>query len=301
MTRRSRIGLLTLALVAFASTSALAVDHSGSVSDTKPFTWKGGPLTGSFSTTDVYENVPCDTPGNDCDDTLINVSVPSGHTAQGTVAIDGPDGNDLDLFLYTSDASGKVGDPITDSAGSTADERLTFDAAPGYYLARVVAATATAAEYNGTVSLVARPVPGEVDYGVDPANPGAGNGQSLGTTTRANDLAPATTAKPPTTSQSRVLRGTASDKDGRVTYVDVGLVRVGKHGCSALKPNGTFAKLRKCSAPPLIRAKGTTRWHLTLPKRLAKGSYVVFSRATDDLGRREGGFNKRNRVRFRIT
>jgi hypothetical protein len=299
MTRILRTALLGATLAVLVPTAAVAADHSGSVTaDSAAFTWDGGPLNGALSTTDVYENVPCDAPGNDCDDTLINVLVPAGHTAQGTVTIAGGTDNDLDLFLYRSDASGKVGDPIQDSAGPDANESLTFDADPGYYLIRVVAATATDATYKGTVKIVSRPVPGEVNYGVDPADPGAGGQNGLGPTSLANDLAPTTIAKPPASSQSRLLRGTARDRDGKVAYVDVGLVQVRKSGCRTLRPNGTWVRIRKCSVPTFIRAKGTTRWSLKLRKRLAKGTYVVFSRATDNLGRREGGFNRRNRIRF---
>ena len=305
MRLRRHITLLAVCLATFAALAgtAAAADHTGSVSASAPFKWHGGPLTGTFSTTDVYGNIPCDAPGNDCDDTLINVSVPSGSTAQATVSITGPDGNDLDLFVYQSDASGTVGDGVSSSAGSTADETTTFDVAPGYYLIRVVAATATAAEYDGDAKVVARPAPGEVNYGVDPADPNAGSGGGGGgrATSLANDLAPASIAKAPRFSQSRLLTGTAADKDGEVVYVDVGLVRIRARGCTVLRANGRFRPLRKCSAPPLLRAKGTSRWHLTLPSRLPKGTYVVFSRATDNLGRREAGLNKRNRVRFRIT
>lgn len=305
MNALARIVLLATGLVALGAAPALGADHTGSVSPGgAPFSWDGGPISGGLSDSDAYLAVPCDSPGNDCDDTLVNVSLSHGATAQATASITGPSGTDLDLYVYKSDASGTVGDAVDSSAGGTANEAVTFDVDPGYYLVRVYAATATAASYKGTMKVVARPVPGEVNYGVDPADPNAGQGGGGGggqATTLANDLAPASIARAPAASQSRVLRGTASDRDGKVAYVDVGLVRRGKGGCSALTASGSWRTIHKCTAPPLLRAKGATRWHLTLRRPLAKGLYVLYSRATDNLGRREAGFSQRNRVRFRVT
>jgi hypothetical protein len=302
MTRRRAILLIAASLATLATATAIAApDHTGTVVTGGPaFTWEGGPISGSLATTDVYLNVPCDAPGNDCDDTLLNVSVSGGGTAQGSVKITGPANTDLDLFVYRSDANGEPGAFVKSSAGSTANEQVTFEVDPGYYLVRVYAATAAAASYKGEATVIARPLPGEVNYGVDPADPGAGQSGS-GSTTLANDLAPTSTARAPRFSQSRVLTGTARDADGKVAYVDVGVVRKLSRSCLSLTATGRWRKIAKCTAPRFLRAKGTTRWRLTLRRRLAKGLYIVSSRATDNLGRREGGFNKRNQVRFRIT
>jgi hypothetical protein len=302
MTRRSAILLISAALGSLATATAIAApDHTGTVAAGAPaFTWEGGPISGSLATTDVYLNVPCDSPGNDCDDTLLQTTVNGGATAQGSVKITGPENTDLDLFVYRSDASGEPGAFVKSSAGSTANEQVTFEVDPGYYLVRVYAATAAAASYKGEAKVIARPIPGEVNYGVDPADPGAGQAGG-GRTTLANDLAPTSTARPPRLRQSRALTGTARDQDGKVAYVDVALVRTLSRSCLALTATGRWRKIAKCSAPPFLRAKGTTRWRLMLPRRLAKGLYIVSSRATDNLGRREGGFNRRNQVRFRIT
>jgi hypothetical protein len=305
MTRHRRLLLpLAASIAVVASTTAIgAPDRTANVAaDGAAYTWQGGPMSGTFATTDVYGNIPCDAPGNDCDDTLIQTSIAGGATAQGSVKIDGPNGtpNDLDLFVYKSDAQGRAGAFVKSSAGGTADEQVTFDADPGFYLIRVIAATGTAMTYKGEVKVVARPLPQEVDYGRDPADP-SDTGATGAPNTAASNAAPITTARGPRNSQSRLLSGTARDRDGRIAYVDLALVRVLRRSCRGLVPNGSFRRLRKCSAPRFLRARGTTRWSYTVRKRLPKGLYVLYARATDNFGRRDAGFGRRNRVTFRIT
>ena len=305
MTRFRTIALLTALVAALAAATALAEpDRRQSMTAGGPaFTWQSGPLSGTFSTTDVYENVPCDAPGNDCDDTLLLLSTVGGATAQGSVAIDGPNGsgNDLDLFVYKSDENGEPGAFVKSSAGGTADEQVTFEVDPGYYLVRVYAATGAAMTYKGVANVIARPLPAEVDYGRDPADPSDTGSTGAPGATRANNVAPITTARALRNSQSRRLSGTARDRDGRVAYVDIALVRVLSRSCRGLTPTGAFRRLRKCSAPQFLRAKGTRSWHYNLRNRLPKGTYILYARATDNFGRRDAGFGKRNRVRFRIT
>ena len=45
------------------------------------------------------------------------------------------------------------------------------------------------------------------------------------------------------------------------------------------------------------RAIGTTSWRLKLKRPLAKGRYVVYSRATDTAGQRERRFSARDKNR----
>jgi hypothetical protein len=40
------------------------------------------------------------------------------------------------------------------------------------------------------------------------------------------------------------------------------------------------AHRRSCAAGHFLTARGTLQWTLHLPRRLAKGRYIVFSRAT---------------------
>lgn len=90
------------------------------------------------------------------------------------------------------------------------------------------------------------------------------------------------------------FHGTASDPDGRVTKVQVALVRLPSRGkartSAAIKP-------RKWRT-----AKGTSKWALKLKHPLAPGRYVVFSRAIDNQGLAETKFSRRahNRYRFHV-
>jgi hypothetical protein len=303
MTRLRKTILLALAAAALAAGSALAApDRTGSVTVSGPtYAWDGGPVTGAVATAEIGDAVPCDIPGKDCDDTLLNAA-----TGQMTVKIssDDPNSADLDLYAYHSNAQGEQGAFVKSSTGPDASETVTFEAEAGPYLVRVVPATAAGGTFKGEAKEL--PLPprapdgGGPDFGNDPSLP-PGSGGGAGGTTRATDLAPTTTARALKFSQSRVLRGTARDSDGKVAYVDVALVRLFSHSCKGLTATGSWRKLRKCSAPSFLRARGTTSWHYTLRKPLAKGLYVVFARATDNLGRREGGFGPKNRVRFRVT
>lgn len=306
MTRRRAIPLLAVTSAVLISSTALGADRSGNVAPGgAPFAWESGPMTGLLLTSDTGDLVDCDSPGKDCDDTLLNVGA-----GQLTVKTDSSDPatQDVDLYVYPSDAQGAIKGDGVSSAGGTPAEEVTVNAkTAGFYLVRVVAAAAAQGTYTGEakeLALTAAPTktqPGEVDYGVDPADPDAGKTQPASGKTLANDLAPSTTARAPASSQSRVLRGTASDPDGKVAYVDIALVRVLSKSCRGLRPNGTFAKLRKCTAPLFLRARGTKSWHYTLRHKLPKGTYRLYARATDNVGRSQGGFNKRNRVTFKVT
>jgi hypothetical protein len=111
-----------------------------------------------------------------------------------------------------------------------------------------------------------------------------------------------------------IIHGTASDADNGVARVDVAVTRVtkGTHAarakakpkCIRMRASGGFrsskpSKAKRC-APAFIRAKGTTKWKLTLKKRLPKGSYVVYSRATDKSGLAEKGFTRSNRRSLKV-
>jgi hypothetical protein len=55
------------------------------------------------------------------------------------------------------------------------------------------------------------------------------------------------------------------------------------------------------SAPTsFIAAKGTTKWSYKLRKKLAKGSYTLFARATDSAGQAQAGFTPANKRAFKV-
>jgi hypothetical protein len=312
MTRR--IALLAVAVTALTTAVALAApDRTGSLTPDGPaFTWDGGPLTGESQYTDVEAVAPCDPP-QACDRTLLKVE--GGQVTVDTTSKD-PNTTDLDMFVYRSDKDGTEGKSIKTSAGPTADEHAVFEADPGYYLVKLMPANATGGTYKGKATeLPLPPVPADQTFGNDPNLPSSGGsgggstGGGTGTTTgggtgqatsQANDLAPSTTARKPRSRRVRALSGTARDRDGKIAYVDVAVARVVGKGCQTLTASGSFVTIKKCTAPHFVRARGTTAWKLSLKRALRPGTYVVYARATDNLGRVDAGFGSANAKRFKV-
>jgi hypothetical protein len=64
---------------------------------------------------------------------------------------------------------------------------------------------------------------------------------------------------------------------------------------------GKFVKQAKCDAPTTwLLAKGTTKWSYKLKKKLKKGGYTVFARATDGAGQVQAGFTPANKRAFKV-
>ncbi len=86
----------------------------------------------------------------------------------------------------------------------------------------------------------------------------------------------------------RVIRGTASDRNG-VGMVEVGFVYGTRpFFCKALVSKRRYtrkASRANCAKYKLLKARGTTRWSLRLP-RAVHGYYGIFVRATDRIGNR---------------
>src|SRR3954451_8839179 len=123
---------------------------------TSAFSWTGGPGNGVLSKVDGLAGlgkVACGDPTADCVDTLIKVD----DTGDLTFDLHGDAGSsvtdqsadpttagdmvryDLDAVLYTSDASGAIGDEVGESSGEGYDEQVVGSALePGYYVARVI-------------------------------------------------------------------------------------------------------------------------------------------------------------------
>jgi hypothetical protein len=315
MTAR-RIITLTAALTAALTTVALAAPARKAALDPggAAYTWTGGPISGAAATTDVGDTVPCG-PGKECDETLLKTS----DRGQINVKTDSADNKaaDMDLYVYQSDATGKEGKFLKSSAGGTPKEEVTANVPAGYYLVRMVAAASVGGTYEGQALLKALPpltAEGGPDFGADPASGlgdgSSGNGSSGtggtggtpgGNTTAglADDLAPSAKVRRPR-GRVRTLRGTATDPDGRIAYVDVSVVRISGGRCSSLTAAGRFKAVKKCTTGPFLRARGGASWRLTLKRALPPGSYLVLARATDDKGRAEGGFGPANRRRFRV-
>lgn len=93
------------------------------------------------------------------------------------------------------------------------------------------------------------------------------------------------------------LQGTASDDRG-VRAVDVAVVLRRGSRCLQLSRRGRFGALARCDGPTaFLRATGTTRWTLTLPRQLRRGGYRIVVRATDTAGQRRRSAARAVRVR----
>ena len=256
--------------------------YTGTVSTAAPdFKWEGGPLTGAVTTSPVDELAPCGTPGvHECEDTLIKVE------EAGTVAVKiegaGDATVDLDLYVYTSDASGKHGKVMGESTSETAVEAVSARvAAPGYIVVEVQAYTGSNMTYAGSATL--KPTVG------------APTGTDLAPTAKLGKLAKSVKAK-----KLKSFKGTATD-DQAVARVEIGVVRSAGKKCTQLTASGRFAKLAKCAQPTkFLAAKGTTSWSFKLKKKLAKGKYTLFARAVDAAGQTQAGFSAANRKSFRV-
>jgi len=287
MTHRIVPAAVAAALLALAPAAMAAPARTGTVAVGTEFAWDGGPFNGIAALQDISDVTGC-TPGiAECDDTLLKIEATGALAVQiGEASTSAPD---LDLYIHESDEAGKDGTILKSSAGPTADEQTTLDVEPGYYLVRVRAAISFGGTYKGKATLEAPPVEPPPPGGTPPPPPPP----------PAANVAPKTTVTKPTGRRITTIRGTASD-DGKVAKVRAGIVRIKGKRCDGLTAKGTFKRLKKCTAPILLTARGTTKWSLRLRKPLPKGSYRAYALATDDKGLSEGGYGKRNSVAFRV-
>ena len=99
----------------------------------------------------------------------------------------------------------------------------------------------------------------------------------------------------------RYASGLAKD-DHQVVRVEVAIQtkRAGNR-CRQLQHNLRFSRERHCGKPRVFfKATGTTHWKWRLGKRLPRGYYVLYARATDNAGQQQVDFPTRARRPFRI-
>lgn len=107
----------------------------------------------------------------------------------------------------------------------------------------------------------------------------------------------------------REIAGTASGDVGGVEVAVVkatGGAKAAAASCGWLaSKRGTFrrtpASARRCRTPVWLKASGTRRWRLRLSRRLALGSYVVYSRAITKDGAPEVRFSAKDGNRVALT
>jgi hypothetical protein len=125
----------------------------------------------------------------------------------------------------------------------------------------------------------------------------------------------ATIARRKRSKAARRFTGTATD-DSSVAKVEVALARSGQgagklarkrktKSCTWLSRKGKFKRARAkkgACTQRWLTATGTSKWSFKLSRRLPKGRYVLYSRATDSAGLSETAFSSgdRNRITFSV-
>jgi subtilase family serine protease len=99
-----------------------------------------------------------------------------------------------------------------------------------------------------------------------------------------------------------VLAGSASDRGcsasgaGKVKRVRVAVARLNGKRCRFVALRAGFSKPRSCKTAGYLVARGTTKWKLSLRRRLPAGTYRAYVRATDSAG----NAGKAATLRFRV-
>jgi hypothetical protein len=295
---RATLALLTAVLSAGLVFSAPALadpDRTVKVDGAAPVAkWDGTPALGINQTFSLEPEVPIGTCGklalNYCEETVVNAAI-AAPGAKLKITVDGfgavlPPApapsvfDDFDLYVYKSDAAGKVGDFIASGGeGAGTPEVVTVEKASGFYLARVVYFASLEAGYKGTAELIGAPapLPALVPPGTTPPAPGATPAPSStpapgASPTPSPTPAPTSTGKPQTLPSSGPLTiSFAADKGKRSTARTRGLrVRV---RCSVQCKATATAKVDKKVAKALRLGKkaltiGKAKASITRPGRI---------------------------------
>lgn len=278
---------LALALLALAPAAASAqADRTISAGESPTFTFDGDPAFGTNVTTELGEPMCSKAPLTYCDTTLIELKKAGLYT----FATDVPDTSDIDTALFASDATGARGKLLKEGSGFIGDdETFAYDADPGFvlFVAAYYFSLADGFKVNGTFE----PATAEV-----PAAPAA---PSAPAPNKAPEAKISKLAKSSKASKVKSFKGTAADADGKVAKVEIALVKLGK-SCKQMTSKGKFVAAKKCQPTRFLRAKGTSKWSYKLRKRLSKGKYRLYARATDNTGARQAGFSPASKKSFTV-
>lgn len=284
--RRAALPAALLVTLAAAAAAWAEPARTTALSSATPiFEWDSGGITG----TPLGEQAVND-------DTLIEL------TEAGTLGVVTSDADDtavdVDVQIYKSDATGEPqGEPIVSGEEGGPDESVSAkNLKPGHYLVRIFGWASVDGHVHGKATFKASAPPAEPapDPGTTPQLP-AGDGTDDTPVAKLGKVAKKIKAK-----KLKRFAGTASD-DRAVAKVEVALVRKKGSKCYVMTSKGGYAKLDKCSAPTIFNdAEGTTSWSFALPKKLKKGSYTVFARATDSGGQVQAGYSAENRRSFKV-
>jgi predicted phage tail protein len=83
------------------------------------------------------------------------------------------------------------------------------------------------------------------------------------------------------------VRGTATDEgcaNGFVARVQISISHKAGKRCQFVTAAARLSKKKSCSKPHWLTAAGTATWSKRIPKRLARGTYRLLTRAVDSAG-----------------
>jgi hypothetical protein len=166
-----RVVIVVFALVVLLVTGAPALaapppDRSSTVTPDAPFTWTGPTTTAANTGFDPNVAEPCGKTATDyCDVTLVNVQPGDFYSVPGRgIEFSTRQQQDVDLWVYGSDAEGTLGDLVGASAGPTGNEGVSLLGAEGYFLVVVNYFAVTNAGYEGRAEFFRRNVvPFDID------------------------------------------------------------------------------------------------------------------------------------------
>jgi hypothetical protein len=145
--------LLAATVAAFlvpAGSAAAAPDRTAPDFTSAPGTydWTGKIGVGIAPLTQIDAKVPCGSPGHDCDYTLFHVTSPGMLSAVSST--DDKQSVDVDLYIYSSDASGTQGDLWGSATGGWAAEADSAEATGDqWFLVVANYATVVGGTYKG--------------------------------------------------------------------------------------------------------------------------------------------------------
>lgn len=148
--KRILLALATAALLALPALSIAAPTHEGTLSEAAgKFEWDGGPLTGA----NAPHGDECAAP--QCESTLLKIDIPAGSTGKLKIDVGDFGQQDLELYVFTSDASGTPLKLLGASEGApgSAEAFTIAKAGPGFYLVQVSAYIGAGAVYKGKADL----------------------------------------------------------------------------------------------------------------------------------------------------
>ncbi len=204
-------------------------------------------------------------------------------------------GADFDIRVYKADGAGDPeGDPLGESIDADSEkDALKVTLKAGSYVVVVNGWVTFEGTFHGKLTFTGA-------GGTGPTGPSGPSGPSGPTGPTGTDTPPDARASKPKGKKPKKFRGTASDDKG-VSRVEIAVQTRKGSKCKQLLISGRFGAQAKCDAPTSwLRAKGTTKWSFKLKKKLKKGAYTLFARATDSAGQVQAGFTPANKRNFKV-